>query len=366
MCGVSTIITDKNKMKAKLFFLLVFSVFVNFTFAQLQNGESDKSNQLYVITKNDGTEYIGIILSDDGREVLIETDKLGKIYIPKADIKSMIKVNSETGEIVNGELKSDGPFTTRYSFTTNALPIKKGEDYALVNWYGPEVHFAMSNRFSLGVMSTWIGSPFVVAAKYSFKTSNEKINFSIGTLMGTSGYIRSFKGYGGLHFGNVTFGTRQKNLTFSAGYAYVQTGKEYLNAEGTVFTNTQYYQSTAVKGPATKGPICSVAGLVKIGPRASFVFDSMFGSFSRTVSTMTYTKLTDAYSDGFSWYPETGSMTTIWKKEVTNALFIMPGMRFQKNDRKAFQVCLAGVSIFSENRRPVSFPLPMFQWFFKF
>jgi hypothetical protein len=43
----------------------------------------------YLVVKYDGNEYVGLILSDDGREVLIETKSLGKIYIPKSDIKSM-------------------------------------------------------------------------------------------------------------------------------------------------------------------------------------------------------------------------------------------------------------------------------------
>ncbi len=44
--------------------------------ASAQNNPVDTNT--YVILKNDSNEYIGKILSDDGREVLINTDKLGK------------------------------------------------------------------------------------------------------------------------------------------------------------------------------------------------------------------------------------------------------------------------------------------------
>ena len=37
--------------------------------------------QLYQIIKSDKSEYVGYILSDDGREILIETQNIGKIYI---------------------------------------------------------------------------------------------------------------------------------------------------------------------------------------------------------------------------------------------------------------------------------------------
>lgn len=86
-------------------------------------------------------------------------------------------------DIVAGQYIQAGPFSTRYSFTTNALPIVKGENYALVNLYGPEVHFALSDQFSLGVMSTWIASPLILAAKYSLKTNNELLNFSVELLL---------------------------------------------------------------------------------------------------------------------------------------------------------------------------------------
>ena len=54
----------------------------------------DQDTTLRVVTKHDGTEYIGVIISDDGREVLIETKALGKIYIPKSDIRSIVIVET--------------------------------------------------------------------------------------------------------------------------------------------------------------------------------------------------------------------------------------------------------------------------------
>ena len=230
----------------------------------VENTEND--TQLYLIVKNNNIEYVCKILNDDGREVLIYTDKLGKIYIPKSEIKSIERIENSKS-IVRGEYYEAGPFTTRYSFTTNALPMKKGSNYAMINLYGPEAHFALSKQFSIGVMSTWIASPFVIALKYSFKTQKENMNFSLGTLMGTSSYINSFRGYGGLHFGNVTFGDAKNNLTIAAGYSYLSTGG---NAND---------KSIAYQTPKTHGPIFSIAGITKVGVKASFIFDSMLGVF---------------------------------------------------------------------------------------
>ena len=41
------------------------------------------------IEKFNGTTYLGKIISDDGREILLETSDIGRIYIPKNEKKTM-------------------------------------------------------------------------------------------------------------------------------------------------------------------------------------------------------------------------------------------------------------------------------------
>lgn len=347
---------------------------VSISFAQ-QN-ETDTTKQLYVVTTHTSIEYIGYILSDDGREILIETESLGKIYIPKSEIRSIVKVDSHK-EIVHGEFRASGPFTTRYAFTTNALPIKKGENYALINLYGPEVHFAVSDNLNIGVMSTWIASPMILAIKYSVKTKNEKLNFSAGALLGTSGYLNTFKGYGGLYFLNATFGSRKKNITFSAGFGHVNLGfEEDVAAEGTYTTDKEYFDlfydpnvTINKESPSILGPLFSIAGIAPVGAKASFVFDSMFGFFSSTdynqVTTITIQE-PDFVNPGIYEH------TVRHNKTSQLAMFLMPGMRFQTKENRAFQISLAGVSVFRLNGFPentdpnFSFPMPMCTWFFRF
>ncbi|MDQ3110909.1 MAG: hypothetical protein M3R17_13535 [Bacteroidota bacterium] len=367
-------------MKTLLFILSVLFISVPaVSFSQVSTSDTTKQKQIVVITKNDGNQYTGVILSDDGREILIETQTLGKIYIPKADIKSIVKVEDAT-QVVNGEFQPTGPFTTRYSFTTNALPIKKGENYTMINLYGPEVHFALSDHFNLGVMTTWVGSPLVLAAKYSFATNNEKLNFSIGSLNGTSGYLNNFRGFGGLHFANVTLGDRNKNITFGVGYAYMKTGRlESRSKEGVYydslgFNGTNYLyndQTELVPRFAYKGPVFSFAGIIKSGARASFILDGILGVFSRDYIRVIQTEITPPsnsppYAAGY--YKFEGR-----RESTTNlALILMPGMRFQKTDQKAFQVSIAGITWQTlkgdayGNKSSVSFPFPMCSWFYKF
>ena len=115
----------------------------------------------YLVTRHDGIEYRGEILSDDNREILMNTKTVGKIYIPKFEISTIHEIVEERS--VGYTYQAEGPFTTRYSFTTNAHPIKKGENYGMLNIYGPEFHLAVSDRLNVGLMSTWIASPIVLA-----------------------------------------------------------------------------------------------------------------------------------------------------------------------------------------------------------
>jgi len=344
-------------------------------------------DKLCVITLKDKREYVGYVLSDDGREILIQTDKLGKIYIPKYEVITIIPIHDRK-EIVFGEFQSEGPFTTRYAFTTNALPIKRGENYAMINLYGPEVHFAVRNNWNVGIMTTWIASPMILSTKYSFKTKNEKLNFSLGALVGTSGYLNVFRGYGGLYFANFSVGSRKKNFTLAGGYAHLTTGFETdVWPEGTYINNDAYWTGNGISSvskntPMLAGPIVSIAGITPVGAKASLVFDSMFGLFSSSrYNRITTTELVapvDGYYDPnppYSYIQGTpGTYSHAIEKVPTSqlALFIMPGMRFQTKEKRAFQISLAGVAVFRQKGyedfadKSFSFPIPMCSWFFKF
>jgi hypothetical protein len=337
--------------------LYILCLFYTGLFKAQQNPADTNS---YVVIKNNGMEYIGKILNDDGREILLETKTLGKIYIIKSDIKSITLVSSRK-EVVFGEYRAQGPFTTRYQFTTNAFSIKRGENYALVNLYGPEVHFSLSDRFSLGVMTTWIASPFVLAAKYALLNKSDKWHFALGTMIGTSGYLANFKGFGGLHWGVVTYGNRLNNISFSAGYGYLKMGTdESIERPGT-YIEPNFPSTYEREIPLRKAPLISLAGIFKVGSKASFFFDSMV-LFSnqkeiRTSSSGGYDPFTQNYSIIITKVNEVRIFKT--------SLYLMPGMRFQKNENRAFQIALAGVATF-DRYDSNSFPMPMCSWFFKF
>jgi hypothetical protein len=176
--------------------LLLFSMFSGQQ-ALAQETEPTDTN-LYLVQKTDGAEFYGYILKDDGREILLKTLNIGNIYINKSDIAS-IKVTDKNVKIIDGsgvytEFRDQGPFTTRYYFTTNAFPIEEKENYAMIHLWGPEVHFGVTKKFSIGVMASWIASPIGVAAKYNL-VSKEDFGLAAGTIVGSSGYLLNAQGF---------------------------------------------------------------------------------------------------------------------------------------------------------------------------
>lgn len=357
-------------MKFLIPLVILFTAFISCDSIAQEPQDTIKGKKV-IVTTFDGRERIGTLLEDDGREILLLTETIGKVYIRKENITSIRPFSGKVAEVFGGDYRISGPFTTRYYLTTNSLPIKKNEDYAMIHIYGPEVHFSLTDRFSLGVMSTWGASPFVVAGKYTFPTKNEKVNFGIGTLAGSSGYLNTFRGYGGLHWGMVTFGDRMRNITLSAGYTYVQPGfenEEYV--PGTYYWDTTLMNNEnpnipteIISSTMIKSPVFSIAGVSKIGKRASFFFDSMVFLYS---NGNPYQRTESTHQD-----PLTGQTIYTKVEEIENenssgvVIIAMPGMRFQQKENRAFQFVLAGYTRIANNK-VLAIPVPMCSWFFKF
>ena len=350
------------------------------SFSQDVSDSTKVVKKYYLVVKNDGSEYYGYIIKDDGREILLQTGNIGKMYINKSDIDIIREVDepkvgsSSVGDY--SDLRKQGPFTTRYYFTTNALPIKKKENYALIHLYGPEVHFAVTDNLSVGVMATWIASPIAVAVKYSFKNSNpdSDIHFALGTIVGSGGYLMP-QTFGGLYFATITKGNRSSNISFSAGYGHINLGSnsrsvskyKYQNydSEGEYFVPNDYYiniedeylTSTSNNNGSL---VFGLSGITSVGKKASFIFDSMIFITKGKIVTyndtsLPFTNITTSTTKSFT--VGIGSFVNGYKPTVV----LMPGMRFNRSNGRAIQVVLAG-AIFESDGDYIGRPIPMVSW----
>lgn len=335
--------------------LFISFILVGFGLANASNIPADSTqttaispeNERYLITKNNSQKYIGYIISDDGRDILLETENIGRIYIPKTEISEIEKVTNKNSRLVNESMMA-GAFSSRYILNSNALPVVKGQNFAAMNLYGPEVHFALTDNFSLGLVSTWIASPFLINAVYRFTPTKPKLYFSVGTTMGTSGYINNMKTWGGYHYGNVTYGDRKSNLTVGAGFHYVFPGTNDINYDFDSF-------SVRKEKPELGGAI-TVSGITKSNSKTSFIFDSAFALY--------HLSYTDQVRNQFD-----PNIFNYYETNETNGIFtLMFGMRFQRRENSAFQFSLNTVTLVGDDFDGDlnTFPMPTCTWFINF
>ena len=168
----------------------------------------------------------------------------------------------------------------------------------------------------------------------------------------------------------VTFGDRMNNLTLSAGFSYanINSSQSYPKlGTHTAVTDQWGYTYHDVPFESSQSsmftaPTFSIAGIASVGEKASFVFDSMilFGNQKSIQRQIEY--VNDPVTNNALYAIVTEDPSGDSKGAI---LAIMPGMRFQKKDERAFQFNLvAGTSFRDGFSRSIAFPL--FSWFFKF
>jgi hypothetical protein len=309
-------------MKIFSLFITVF-LSISISFAQDETTTVTDTNT-YHFTLANGNEIIGKILSEDPREIKILTTENKEIIVPAYEIKSRRVIKTEDFNY-NGDYIGDDKFATRYFITTNGLPIIKGEHYVQWNIFGPDFQFGIADNFGIGVMTSWVGVPIILTAKYSVKLG-EKAQFAVGALGGSGTWV--LPDWGGiLPFGTFSFGSRKSNIAFSGGYGGI-------------------WQNGNFAGRA----LASIAGMVKIGPKVSLVFDS-FILLPGTSKTPT----------GYDYDPNTGNSTPTYK--LKTLALIIPGIRWHQAEGKAFQFGFTGIYA-NDNIWPV--PIPMVQWYRSF
>lgn len=282
-----------NKKLLPIYFVICIVLIVTQSVAA-QQFDPDK---VYVVTKQDKTTLIGKILFDDGREIKLLTESIGEIFIPKHLILSIKEYSNEV-------ISSDDNFTTRYFITTNGLPIKKGESYYQFTFVGPDVQFGVKDHFGVGFITSWLGNPFFVSAKYSNPLSKDW-SYAIGGLAGGTFWEGIGGFYVALPFVAFTYGTGSSTVSFSGGYGLAS------------FDGSQNSQW-----------MFSVAGMKKMSESGTLIFDSMI-------------------------FPVSNDLIVL----------IMPGFRIKTGDLTAFQIGFPGLLRLRDSR-PLG--IPMISWFRKF
>lgn len=281
---------------------LIIAVFLNHNTATAQAKADTEEAVYYKIITADEIIFIGKLLKNDPKEVVLLTENVGEVSIPKYQITSM----EEMGKKQQSKLKNKEAFDGLYVYTNSAHSIPKGEVVAVWRLIGPAVNFGITDNFTLGVTSSWLGAPLLANVKYTFELAS-KVRAGVGGSFGTVSWINPST-FIGLPFANVTVGDGKRNVTLLVGRAFFKDSED-----GFQFN---YF---------------NLAGMIKGQGTVSFVMDSFI--------------LLD---------PFTSSAVGL----------VIPGMRFQTKPYKAFQFGLGGA--FSTLDNSTAGGAINAQWFRKF
>jgi hypothetical protein len=216
-------------MRFTLFLLFVF--LASNAFAQNYYDSTATKKPVFVRLK-DGTTLRGRVVSTADNKIRLRTDNLGEVTL---DMSQVAELSEANGYYRKGQFWGTIPFSNSYFGSASAFTPRRGEGtyqntYVFIN----TVNFGVTDFFSLGGGVVLIpGGDFnniLLTPKVSFRAS-DKVHLSVGTLgglffyresiySGTSFQTRRRTELGGVLYGNVTFGTPERNGTIGLGWGY--------------------------------------------------------------------------------------------------------------------------------------------------
>lgn len=195
----------------------------------------------WVIETVDDNTYIGIIREQNADKIVLETNNLGIISLFRSNIRRMEALRPE--QIRNGEIWYDSPHATRYLFGPNGYSLKRGEGYYQNVWiWFNQISFGVTDRFTLGIGMVPLfffsaPTPVWITPKYSIPIKEGKVNLGVGALVATVLGTEGDGGTFGVAYGQLTLGSRDRNVNFGLGYGYA--GDSWANSPTLSFSTMQ-------------------------------------------------------------------------------------------------------------------------------
>jgi len=213
-----------------IFFTLLISCITISTTAQ-ENEEYysvQKTDSIAKIKTLNGNVFVGIITADNGKEITLESNSIGKIVIPKLEIKS---IEYDKNKIPDPDRTE--AHLGEYAFAPTAFNIPKNE-VAFHTHYFAYIDFeiGLSDNFSVDVGASYpVFAPIFVGLKTSAKLADK---VRLGLKINAYGMI-DYWGNQSNNFieipltvvatanGMITLGDEDKNLTLGGIFGYLPT-----------------------------------------------------------------------------------------------------------------------------------------------
>lgn len=223
--------------------------------ALCQTALSQETRRVQIQTSEDRT-FIGHVQSESPQEIILLTESLGEVAIPKMNILSITDIAE--GEVVSNEGKNAQP--SRYFFAPSGFQLPKGEGY-----YQNTLLFY--NQFSYGISDhVTVGVPIVIPFLGG-------ISIKVGTQLGSANeeghslhssagvlYLVPITGNtsigGGIAFSNLSYGNENNNITFGLGQTFANNGSDVQDL--------------------SESPLINLGGMLKVGRRKWLMSENYF------------------------------------------------------------------------------------------
>ncbi len=240
-------------MKTYTHFLIYLLLFCSF---QLGYSQDTNNKQVYRVTLNDKSSYIGEITEETTSTLVLINQTTGvKTELPTTQIQKK-ELLSESS-IKNNEYWFENPNATRYLFGTSAFNLKQGEGYyqntmLLLNSF----NVGITDYFSIGGGIEFL-STFITLSQGSFNPIiyfTPKVGFSVADNIHVGGgvLLASIPQFGetsntglGMLYGLGTYGNLDHNVTATIGWGSVD-GNSFNKPLITVSGMTRVAKKTAL------------------------------------------------------------------------------------------------------------------------
>lgn len=243
------------------------------------------STKMIKIEMKDGNTFVGLVVEESDKVVVLSTERMGRITLQKQDIKTRMELQGVRRE--KGEFWMPNPQSTRYFWAPNGYGLKKGEAYYQNIWvFYNQISWGITNNFSMstGMIPLFLfggtATPIWVVPKFSFPVKEDNLNIGTGAFLGT--VLGDQSGLFGLLFGTVTAGSRDKNISFGIAQGFSTDG--WLDI-----------------------PIFNFSAMARTGPRGYFVSENYLitadGEFGAVISAGGRSIIRNVGLDYSIWIP---------------------------------------------------------------
>jgi hypothetical protein len=202
-------------------------------FATTIQAQNDGIEDIYVSVKmNDGNTFVGKQIALTDTHIIIETESLGKMNLPRENVK-VFKVINKPSRSTSGQYWYENPNATRNVITPTGYSLRKGEGYYqnLMLFYN-QVSYGFTDRLTIGVgfetlslLSGGLGNGgigYTITPKFSFPIREEEWNVGIGALLIGVPFLDNDRFVDlATIYGVNTFGSRDRNVSLGIGFGIV-------------------------------------------------------------------------------------------------------------------------------------------------